>query len=178
MDELTRLRELNDRLRLVPKGNTVDELERNASAFTNESAKLLHAEGWRRIRKTEGKNVDGLDIDKLVNVHTFELRDIVISAGAPNATVGWLNVGTLADTSRFVEVKPDPPKVEPPPPPFPPPPAESDEMLDSIRALVNSHDERNLQLHQIAVALAAIATVLVQAAKRFGIDVSWTDRSR
>lgn len=168
-NELERLRALNHELQLVPKGTTVDELERNASAFTNAAAKMLAFEGWRRILKTVGKNVDGLDIDKLVNVDTFECRDIVISAGASNATVGWLDAGRFTDASRFVAVWPE---LKPSPPPSPPPvtaqPIE-DEMFDAIKDLVVGRDETNRQLDRVATALEAIAAVLVSAGKRFGL---------
>lgn len=107
MSELQRLQELNQRLQLVPNGSTVDQLERSASNFTNEAAKMLHGEGWRRIRKTEGKNVDGLDIDKLVNETTGELRDIIVAAGASSAFVAWQFAGHLADRDRYIEVRPD-----------------------------------------------------------------------
>src|SRR5688572_18458794 len=105
--ELDRLRELNARLQLVPKGQTVEQLLRNASDFTHEAAKMLHAEGWRRIRKTEGTRVDDMDVDKLVNANHFQIVDIVISAGAPTATVGWQHMGEFRDASRFIEVRPD-----------------------------------------------------------------------
>lgn len=171
-DELIRLRELNDRLRLVPKGTSVDELERNASAFTHEAAKLLHGEGWRRIRKTEGKNVDGLDIDKLVNAQTFALRDLIIAAGANNATVGWLDVGTFTDTSRFVEVKPDPPKPAPVPVPEPPAtPGRDDDGFyrEALMQLVNERAEANVLLDRVGKECARIADVLERAYERYGL---------
>lgn len=171
MAEIDRLRELNARLQLVPRGVTVDELERNASAFTNEAAKLLHAEGWRRIRKTEGKHVDGLDIDKLVNVHTFELRDIVIRAGAQDATVGWLHVGELRDVSRFVEVRPNDPAPPVDKPPADKPPADDDDLVALLQDIVNGRDESNRQLDRIAGALEQLNKGLAAVAERFGIDV-------
>jgi hypothetical protein len=161
--ELDDLRVLNEHLRLVPKGVTVDELERNASAFTHEAAKLLHGFGWRRIRKTEGKNVDGMDIDKLVNVHTFELRDIVISAGAPNATVGWQHVGELRDTSRIIEVRPDVPAPAPAPSPTPAPPAGDDFYRDAIMALVNELGTTNERLDHIAEGIDVLGEILAVA---------------
>lgn len=159
-NEIDRLRELNARLQLVPKGTTVDELERNASAFTHEAAKLLNGEGWVRIRKTEGKNVDGLDIDKLVNRHTFETRDIVIAAGAPHATVGWLHVGEFTDRSRFFDVRGDDPSPAPPrvdPPTAPPDVVEWAELRDAIIDIANSQDQIHSQLNRIAGALERIA---------------------
>lgn len=168
-NELQRLQELNARLQLVPKGATVDELERNASRFTNEAAKLLHGEGWRRIRKTEGKNVDGLDIDKLVNIHTSRIVDIVFAAGANNAAVVWNDVGTFTDTSRVVEVGVDPPAPKDPPEPIGTEPDPSEEFIEAIQDVVNGGDERNKQLARIATALESIAAVLAAAARRVGL---------
>lgn len=169
--ELDRLRELNARLQLVPKGETVDELERNASAFTHEAAKLLNGEGWVRIRKTEGKNVDGLDIDKLVNRHTFECRDVVIAAGASNATVGWLHVGEFTDRSRFVDVRGDDPSPAPPPPPDAAPLPEDDFLREALMQLVNERGETNVLLDRIAVELGEISGALVMLAAHFGVKV-------
>lgn len=149
MSELTRLQELNSRLQLVPRGTTVAELQRNASDFTNEAAKMLHGEGWRRIRKTNGTNIDGLDIDKLVNVHTFQVVDIIVSAGAPNAFVAWQLAGELRDTSRFVEVRPTP--SEPPAPTNPP--ASEDTLLLEVADAIDSSTDAIRSLDRTVVAL-------------------------
>lgn len=177
-DELRRLEELNGRLKLVGRGTDTGERERNCSAFTQEAARMLYAEGWRRIRKPTGVNVDGMDIDKLVNANTFQIADIIVSAGVPEARVAWQMVGELRDTSRFIEVAPV--QVPAPPPPAPPVPDEptNDELLDVIRDLVVSRDESNIELNRIAVALEAIAAVLVSAGKRFGLELTWTGRSK
>jgi len=176
-DELRRLEELNNQLRLVGRGNDVAEMQRFCSAFTNEAARLLWSEGWRRIRKTEGQNVDGLDIDKLVNANTFQLVDIVASAGASNARVAWQVLGAeFRDTSRFVEVKP----IEVPPPPHAPPappPRAPDDLMDALNELIVGRDDTNRNLLRIAVALEAIAAVLVAAGKRFGLEPTWIGRS-
>lgn len=171
-NELERLRELNARLQLVPKGQTVEQLLRNASDFTHAAAKMLHSEGWRRIRKTEGTRVDDMDVDKLVSAQTFDIVDIVIAAGATNATVAWQRVGTLTDTSRFIEVKPDAPKPAPPeplPPPARPDDPLAEEFLEGMRGAVTALDETNRQLDRIADALEQLAGVLVNAAKRFSL---------
>jgi len=176
-DELRRLEELNNQLRLVGRGNDVAEMQRFCSAFTNEAARLLWSEGWRRIRKTEGQNVDGLDIDKLVNANTFQLVDIVASAGASNARVAWQVLGAeFPDTSRFVEVKPI--EVSPLPSPSPAPPAPApDELTDAIAVALVGALDTNRQLNRIAVALETIAAVLVAAGKRFGLEPTWIGRS-
>lgn len=177
-DELRRLEALNAQLRLVGKGADTAERQRFCSAFTQEAARLLFAEGWRRIRKMTGENVDGLDIDKLVNVRTFRVVDLIVDAGLDRARVAFNDVGELRDTSRFVEVQP----IEVPPPPAPPPTPIDDaagERFDAfMQDLVNGRDESNNQLNRIATALEAVATVLVQAAKRFGVEVSWTARAK
>jgi hypothetical protein len=168
-DELRRLEALQARLQLVGKGNDVVERQRFCSTFTHEAARLLHSEGWRRIRKTDGQNVDGMDIDKLVNATTFEMVDIIVSAGIAQAFVAWQNVGTFNDTSRFIEVAPIPVDnggggggggTTPP---------ADDELLDAMRALVNGSDDRNLQLNRIADSLGAIAAVLMAVAKKLGL---------
>jgi len=176
-DELRRLEELNNQLRLVGRGNDVAEMQRFCSAFTNEAARLLWSEGWRRIRKPWGQNVDGLDIDKLVNANTFQLVDIIVSAGASNARVAWQVLGAeFPDTSRFVEVKPI--EVSPLPSPSPAPPAPApDELTDAIADIIIGREETNRQLNRIAVALEAIAAVLVAAGKRFGLEPTWIGRS-
>lgn len=167
--ELERLHRLNDRLQLVPKGATVDELELNASAFTHEAAKLLHAEGWRRIRKTEGKHVAGLDIDKLVNLHTTQCVDIVVNAGAPNATVAFNDAGTFTDFSRMVEVRPDGSA-----PAFiggstPAPPAGDEFEREVMMQLVNERAETNVLLDRIVTALEAIGERLHDINDHFGV---------
>jgi len=176
-DELRRLEELNNQLRLVGRGNDVAEMQRFCSAFTNEAARLLWSEGWRRIRKPWGQNVDGLDIDKLVNANTFQLVDIIVSAGASNARVAWQVLGAeFPDTSRFVEVKPI--EVSPLPSPSPAPPAPApDELTDAIADIIIGREETNRQLNRIAVALETIAAVLVAAGKRFGLEPTWIGRS-
>lgn len=155
-NELQRLQELNSRLQLVPKGQSVEQLLRNASDFTHEAAKLLHADGYRRIRKTEGTRIDEMDVDKLVHKDTFQIFDIVARAGAPDAFVAWQHVGELRDSSRFIEVRPDVPRPTPTPAPAPPRPIPAptdDELLKAIRDIVDVGDVMNHQLERIAVAL-------------------------
>lgn len=168
-NELDRLRKLNDRLQLVPKGTTVDELERNASLFTHAAAMLLHPEGWRRIRKTDGKNVDGMDIDKLVNADNHELRDIVIRAGATDATVGWLDVGELHDVSRFIEVKPDVPQQPPAPPPPPPFEPGDDFFREAMMQLVNERAETNVILDRMVSAIESLEATIAAIGEHFGV---------
>jgi hypothetical protein len=172
MSELDRLIELNNRLQLVGKGNDVAERERFCSSFTHEAARLLHGEGWRRIRKTVGANVDGMDIDKLVNVHTMQIVDIIVDAGIERARVAFNHAGTATDTSRFIEVAPV--VVSPPPPPPPPPPPDGEppadyEVLETMREIVNSRDTTNELLDRIAKALDEISAVLTSAGNRFGL---------
>jgi len=171
-DELRRLEELNAKLRLVGKGADVAERQRFCSAFTTEAARMLWSEGWRRIRKTDGQTVDGMDIDKLVNANTFRVVDLIVDAGLDRAKVAFNDVGELRDTSRFIEVKP----IEAPAPPAPAPilprepnvPAD-DKLIAEIEALIDGRDVTNQQLDRIAVALDAIAAVLTAAGKRFGL---------
>lgn len=134
MSELDRLLELNARLGLVPKGSTTDELRRNAAAFTNAAAQLLHADGWGRIRKPHGENVDGLDVDKLQHRTTLHVVDIVIAAGAPNARVGWQDVGPIGNPASFVEVAP----AGPLPVPQPPPPGDTADALVEVAEAIDS----------------------------------------
>lgn len=168
-DELRRLEELNERLRLVGRGNDTAERQRYCSAFTQEAARMLFGEGWRRIRKTEGQNVDGMDIDKLVQIGTFRLVDIIVNAGIESARVGFSDVGTFTDTSRFIEVRP----IEVPPPPqapsAPSPIPADDALLEQITNLVDARDLTNHELDRIATALEKILKLLVGAAGRFGI---------
>lgn len=169
MDELRRLEQLNEQLQLVGKGNDVAERERFCSAFTQEAARLLHAEGWRRIRKTAGANVDGMDIDKLVNKDTFRVVDIIVDAGLSRARVGFNDVDELRDTSRFIEVAP----VEAPAPPAPVPPsppiATNDELLEDMKELINSREQTNEYLHRIATAVETIAMIFQAAAAAIGM---------
>lgn len=168
-NELPRLQELQARLQLVGKGADTAERERNCSAFTQEAARMLHGEGWRRIRKTSGVNVDGMDIDKLVHKDTFRIVDIIVSAGVPEARVGFSDVGELRDTSRFIEVKPEPPAAPDLPEPIGNEPDPAKEFLDALQDVANGADARNLQLDRIATALETIAAVLRGAAARLGV---------
>lgn len=166
-DELRRLQELNTSLKLVPKGETLDELRRNASAFTHEAARLLWSEGWRRIAKPDGVNVDGLDIDKLVNVRSRAIVDIIVAAGAKNAFIAWQDAGTLADTSRDVEVRP----VDAPPAPAP---VERDELIltlveigGGIDGLISAVSELNESIRKIHAEQVAMRELVERAIGRF-----------
>lgn len=175
--ELERLTALNNQLKLVGRGADTAERQKFCSAFTQEAARLLFAEGWRRIRKTDGQNVDGMDIDKLVHANTFRVVDLIVDAGLERAKVSFNDVGELRDTSRFIEVRPvEVPAPPAPPTPTPEPPTD-DELLAAVHDLVNGRDETNRQLNRVATALEAIAAVLVGAGKRFGIEATWTGRS-
>lgn len=172
MTELDRLIALNAKLQLVGKGNDVAERERFCSTFTQEAARLLHGEGWRRIRKTVGANVDGMDIDKLVNVNTFQVVDIIVDAGIASARVGFNHAGELRDTSRFIDVAP---VIVPPAPPAPPAPElepAGDELLEKIEALVDGRELTNHELDRIATALEKANKGLVALALKFGLDLS------
>ena len=167
--ELDRLVELNNQLRLVGKGNDLTERERFCSAFTQEAARLLYAEGWRRIRKPDGKNVDGMDIDKLVNANTFRVVDLIVDAGLDRARVSFNDVGELRDVARFIEVKP----VEVPPADDTPEPDHADDVPDAlmqeIKNLVDGRDLTNHELDRIARALESIAKVVAAAGARIGV---------
>jgi len=177
-NELNRVTELHNQLRLVGRGADVAERERFCSAFTQEAARLLHGEGWRRIRKTDGKNVDGMDIDKLVQVVTFRCVDLIVDAGLDRARVAFNDVGVFTDTSRFIEVTPvEAPASAPSPTPAPSAPA-PDDLMDALNELIVGRDDTNRNLARIGTALEAIAAVLVAAGKRFGLELTWTSRSQ
>ncbi len=89
MSELDVLNALNNRIQLVPKGTTEEELTVNAAAFTRAAAWELRADGWGNIRKDAGTAVAGLDVDKLLNRHTGQGVDIVVAAGTKSARVAW-----------------------------------------------------------------------------------------
>lgn len=156
--ELDRLRELNARLQLVPKGTTREELERNAALFTHEAAKLLHAEGWGRIRKVTGFNIDGMDADKLLNKHDRRIVDIVQAAGAREAKVQWLDHGPIGQLSDFIEVRPDTPAQ----PPTPEPPATQD---DALLEIANAVDGVAAQISELVKELRALLEFV-----RLGLD--------
>lgn len=152
MNELNRLIKLHEQLRLVGRGNDELARERFCSDFTEEAARMLFAEGWRRIRKTEGKNVDGMDIDKLVHATTFRVVDIIVDAGLDRARVAFNDAGVLQDSSRFIAVQPIEVLEPQPPTPEPEPGPDTDELMDVMQDLVNGCDQTNAQLERIATA--------------------------
>lgn len=177
-NELQRLEALNNSIKLVGRGDDTLQRQRFCSAFTQEAARLLFAEGWRRIRKTDGQNVDGMDIDKIVNANTFRVVDLIVDAGLDRAKVAFNDVGELRDTSRFIDVKPIDVQAPPAPAPIPPPVENIDDLMDAIRDIVTGRDEANRQRDRVATALEAIAAVLVSAGKRFGLELEWAGRSK
>lgn len=146
MNERDRVIALGARLQLVGKGATDQERERNGSAFTNEVAKMLHAEGWGRIRKLGGTNVDGLSVDKIQHRDTRHVVDVISASEAAHASVHWMDHGAVGRPEDFVEVKPDGA-------PAPPPPAEEGDIVEAIdnvdATLEDIRDAMNRQVDQL-----------------------------
>lgn len=160
MTEQDTIQAIEDRVGYLRRDGDTEARITHAAALTRHAAWALRDQGWGNVRKPNGEQREGLDVDKILNRHTLEMRDIVIRAGAPDAHVGWLLVAH-GQPSQFVEPVP-PPGEAPAPTPVPP-----DDPIDSERFL-EELDRIEQHLARLADSNERIATAIEAAWRRFG----------
>ena len=134
----------------------------HVAAFTRHAAWLLRESGWANIHKTHGEQRRALDVDKLINRHTFEIVDIVIAAGDPSQRIGWQSVAVgnaamVADPTLPDEGNGDPGQVDPP----------SDGDISDVLERI---DECEQHLRALLDVNERIFALLAAAAHKFGIE--------
>lgn len=160
--ELDQLIELNNRLGLVPKGDTEEERDRNCALFTRAGAWALRADGWGNIRKTEGHQIDGLDVDKILNRRTSQASDIIRRASAPDAAVAWQPFDGTGILERWVA----------PREPFnggEDGPIEPDAIVEALIGIDEQLDRIGDALRDQANELHKITALLERLAERWGV---------
>ena len=160
MDELATLDALENRLGLLRADGDTETRITNAAAFTRAAAWALREAGWGNVRKTSGENREGLDVDKILNRHTLEMRDIVIAAGSSAARVGWQLVAT-GSPAQWVAPQPPPGEQPPAPAPVPVEPVDGERFLELL-------DDIEQHLRRLADSNERMAVALEAAFRRFG----------
>lgn len=161
MDEVATLDTIESQHGYLRRDGDSEALITNAAAFTRHAAWALRAAGWGNVRKTSGEQREGLDVDKILNKHTLEMRDIVIAAGSPAQRVGWLHVAQ-GTPSQWVEPQ-RPAGVDEPAPE----PEEPD--ADLFEHVADRIDEIEQNTARIVAQNDEMLALLNKAAQRFGL---------
>lgn len=161
MDEVATLETLESQHGYLRRDGDSEALITNAAAFTRHAAWALRDLGWGNVRKTSGEQREGLDVDKILNKHTLEMRDIVIAAGSPAQRVGWLLVAHGTPT-QWVEPKAPPGVEEPEPEPV-------DPDTDLLEHVADRIDDIEQHTARIVAQNDEVLDLLRKAAARLGL---------